>query len=126
MIVAICILVGLLLCAIFVITSLWYALGKLFDEYIDSNPKYLMDYYLENESEDCYNCNLILTENNNAGFDGSVYDFSRYEEMNIIGLINCKNNKSEDEDEIKIALLPNQKVYKMKDGSFQWDCRGLI
>ena len=70
----------------------------------------------------------LLTENNNAEFDGSVYDFSQYEEKNIIGLIECKkgNVTEEDDEEPRFALIPNQMVLRMKDGSYQWDFRGLI
>jgi hypothetical protein len=31
-----------------------------------------------------------------------------------------------DEDGIRSALLPNQVVCKMKDGSYQWDFRPLM
>ena len=47
MIVAICILGGLLLLSIFVIGALWYALGKLMNEYIEQNPKEMMKYYFK-------------------------------------------------------------------------------
>ena len=67
-----------------------------------------------------------------ADFDGSIYDFSKYEESNIIGLTEYKtttesNGKYEDDDGEPItALLPNQKIYKMKDGSYTWDFRNLL
>ena len=51
MIVAICILGGLLLLSIFVIGALWYALGKLMDEYIEQNPKEMMKYYFKHYAE---------------------------------------------------------------------------
>ena len=129
MIVIICILGGLLLCALFIIAVLWIAIGKLMDDYIISNPKESIKFYLDKFAEEKFACTLLLTENNDADFDGSVYDFSLYKEKNIIGLIECKKkttlNKKEDE-EPRFALLPNQTVLRMKDGSYQWDFRGLI
>ena len=132
MIVAICILGGLLLLSIFVIGALWYALGKLMDEYIDKNPKEMMGYYFKHYAEESYPCTLLLAIKEGADFDGSIYDFSKYEESNIIGLTEYKtttesNGKYEDYDGEPItALLPNQKIYKMKDGSYTWDFRNLL
>lgn len=127
MIIAICILGGLLLCALFVIAALWMAIGKLMDDYITSNPKESIKFYWDEFAEEKFPCTLLLIENNNAEFDGSVYDFSQYEEKNIIGLIECKKgNAVDDEDEPRFALLPNQTVLRMKDGSYQWDFRGLM
>ena len=129
MIIAIFILGGLLLCALFIIAALWYTLGKLVDDYLENNPKEFMKYYFDHETEESYNCTLLLTINDSADFDGSVYDFSQYEEKNIIGLIECKKGAAkpdDDEEEPQVALIPNQTVCKMKDGSFQWDFRGLM
>ena len=129
MVVAICILGGLLFCAIWVIVCLWYAIDKLMDDYITSNPKEAVKFYWDKFAEEKFPCTLLLTENNDADFDGSVYDFSLYEEKNIIGLIECKKkttlNEKENE-EPRFALLPNQTVLRMKDGSYQWDFRGLM
>ena len=129
MIIAICILSGLLLCALFAIAILWMAIGKLMDDYITSNPKECIKFYWDKFADEKFSCTLLLTENNDADFDGSVYDFSQYKEKNIIGLIECKkkttSNKEEDE-EPRFALLPNQTVLRMKDGSYQWDFRGLM
>lgn len=127
MIIAICILGNLLLFALLVIAALWMAIGKLMDSYIKDNPKAFMEYYFDNQAEEKYNCTLLLTINEGADFDGSVYDFSQYEEKNIIGLIEYRKGTTEqDDDESQIALIPNQTVCKMKDGSFQWDFRGLM
>lgn len=128
MVIAICILSGLLLCAIQIIACLWYAIGKLIDEYITSNPKSSIKFYLEQFVEEKFLCTLLLIENNNADFDGSIYDFSQYKEKNIIGLIKCKKTTptEDDNEEPRFALLPNQTVLRMKDGSYQWDIRGLI
>ena len=126
MIIAICILTVLFLCSLFVIACMWYAIGKLIDEYIEANPKEMMKIYWDKYAEEKFPCTLLLTENNNAEFDGSVYDFSQYEEKNIIGLIECKKGITIDENEPRFALLPNQTVLRMKDGSYQWDFRGLM
>ena len=128
MIIAICILVVLLLCSLFVIACMWYAISKLIDEYIEANPKEIMKIYWDKYAEEKFPCTLLLTENNSAEFDGSVYDFSQYEEKNIIGLIECKKGIviDDNEDEPRFALLPNQMVLRMKDGSYQWDFRGLM
>ena len=128
MIVAICVLVGLLLCSLFINACLWYAVKKLVNEYIESNPEEMVTFYLNKYTEEKLPCTLLLTENNNAEFDGSVYDFSQYEEKNIIGLIECKKGSAidDDENEPRFALLPNQTVLRMKDGSYQWDFRGLM
>ena len=128
MIVTICILDGLLLCSLFVIAALWIAIGKIMDEYMEDNPKAFMKYYFEHQAEEKFPCTLLLTIQEGADFHGSVYDFSQYEEKNIIGLIECtkETTKHNDDEEPKLALIPNQVVCKMKDGSFQWDFRGLM
>ena len=128
MVIAICILSGLLFCAIITILALQYALNKVLDDYIEKNPQEFIGYYLDQETEERYPCTLLLSVKENADFDGSVYDFSQYEEKNIIGLIEYKKEttKHNDDNEPQIALIPGQTVCKMKDGSFQWDFRGLI
>ena len=126
MIIAICILSGLLVCAILIIACLIFAIDKVIDDVLENNPKLVMDYYFDKESVEKYKCTLLLTENENAEFDGSVYDFSQYEEKNIIGLIECKKGTAINDIEPRFALLPNQTVLRMKDGSYQWDFRGLM
>ena len=128
MVVTICILSGLLLFAIITIFTLWKALNVVMDDYMEKNPQEFIGYYLDKQSEERYPCTLLLTIQEGADFDGSVYDFSQYEEKNIIGLIECKKGatKHNDDDEPQIALIPGQTVCKMKDGSYQWDFRGLM
>ena len=126
MIIAICILSGLLICAILIIACLMFAINKVIDDVLENNPKLVMDYYFDKESVEKYKCTLLLTEHENAEFDGSVYDFSQYEEKNIIGLIECKKGTAINDIEPRFALLPNQTVLRMKDGSYQWDFRGLM
>lgn len=128
MIVAIYILGGLLLCSLLVIATLWMAINKIMDEYMEDNPKAFMKYYFDHQTEEKFPCTLLLTVQEGADFHGSVYDFSQYKEKNIIGLIECtkETTKHNDDEEPKLALIPNQVVCKMKDGSFQWDFRGLM
>lgn len=128
MVVTICILGGLLFFAIIIILTLWQALNAVMDDYIEKNPHEFIGYYLDKQSEERYPCTLLLTIQEGADFDGSVYDFSQYEEKNIIGLIECKKGttKHNDDDEPQIALIPGQTICKMKDGSYQWDFRGLM
>ena len=122
MIIAICILSFLLLLSICLNIFLWV----LMTDYLTDNPQIVMDYYFKQETVEKFPCTLLLTVNDSADFDGSVYDFSQYEEKNIIGLIECKKGTTKHDDEPQIALIPNQTVCKMKDGSFQWDFRGLM
>ena len=128
MVIAIWILGALLLFSISIIIILWMAIGRLMDEYILSNPQTALKGYFEFNTEKKFPCTLLLSIKDDADFDGSVYDFSQYEEKNIIGLIECKKGttKHHDDDEPQIALIPGQTVCKMKDGSFQWDFRGLM
>ena len=131
MVVAICILSFLLLCAILIIAILWRAINRLLNEYVDNHPQEFVKFYLDKYAEEKFPCTLLLTENNNADFNGSIYDFSLYEENNIIGLTECKqkttiNIEDDEDDEPCAILIPNQTVFKMKDGSYQWDFRGFI
>lgn len=111
MIIAICILSALLIISLWIVACLWYAINILIDKYIESNPEQMLKYFYEKYAEEELPCTLLLTKNNNADFDGSIYDLSLYEEKNIIGLIECeKKTASEDEceeDEEPMVLLPN-------------------
>jgi hypothetical protein len=129
MVIAICVLSGLLLCSLFVIAVLWVSVNRLIDAYIQDNPQMLMDHYWNENVVEKFPCTLLLTKNENADFNGSVYDFSQYEEKNIIGLIECSketNEQDDEDDEPQIAFIPDQVVCKMKDGSYQWDFRPLM
>ena len=125
MVVTICILSFLLLLSICLNIFLWV----LMTDYLTDNPQIAVDHYFKQETVEKFPCTLLLTINDSADFDGSAYDFSQYEEKNIIGLIECKKGATkddDDDDEPQIALIPGQIVCKMKDGSFQWDFRGLM
>ena len=128
MLIIICILGFLLLCSIFINFSMWHAFSTLIDE----NPQLVLQYYFEHEVEEKFPCSLLLSIKEGADFDGSVFDFSNYEKNKIIGLTEFRkettsNGKYEDDEGDPVAaLLPNQMVCKMKDGSFQWDFRRLM
>lgn len=127
MIIAICVLAGLLAVSVFLNCAMWYAIGQV----LDKNPQQTMNYFFENETEERFPCSLLLCVKEGAEFDGSVFDFSEYEEKGIIGLTEFRKASSNghftDQDgEPKTAILPNQIVCKMKDGSHQWDFRRLM
>ena len=128
MIIAFCILGVLLLCSVFLNVSLWCAINYL----IDKDPKFTMDYYFDKEVEEKFPCSLLLSVKEGADFNGSVFDFSQYEETGVIGLtefrkeITSGKTFEEEDGELKVAVLPNQIVCKMKDGSHQWDFRRLM
>lgn len=127
MIIAICILAVLLFISISANLALWYALDKLMDEYIEANPDEMIKFYWDKYAEEKFPCTLLITESEDMNFEGSIYDFSHYKEKNIIALIKPKRNSENDcNDDPRFILLPNQIVLKMKDGSYQWDCRQFM
>lgn len=134
MVVALCIVGALLLCSLVLNLILWRVIGRLMEialKDLINNPKLMLDEYYETEMEEQFPCYLLLCIREGADFDGSVYDFSQYEEKKIIGLTEFRTAitgkmKLDEDEEPMTALLPNQLVYKMKDGSFQWDIRPHI
>ena len=126
MVIAVIILSILLFISLSANLAMWFAIGKLMDNFIENNPKEAMKYYFKQNAEETYHCTLLLSIVEGADFDGSSYDFSLYEEKGIIGLTEFKtkasSGKYEDyEGDPLVATLGNQIVYKMKDGSYMWD-----
>ena len=121
MIIIICILGILLLLALTAIGILYGALNKLMNIYITENPKQVLNYYYDKYKEEEYLCTLFIS-NQKIASNGMCFDFSKYETNNIIGII-VYNEELEDNS---FSILPNQKVYKMKDGSYEWDMRQFI
>lgn len=130
MVIAICILSGLLLLSLLIIAIMWSGIGKMIELYVKEHPEESMKQWFEQNIEEKYPCTLLLSVKEGADFTGSVYDFSLYDEKKIIGLTEyqteIEHEDKNDEDGIRSALLPNQVVCKMKDGSYQWDFRPLM
>ena len=130
MVIAICILSGLLLLSLLIIATMWSGIDKMIEVYIKEHPEESMKQWFEQNIEEKYPCTLLLSVKEGADFTGSVYDFSLYDEKKIIGLTEyqteIEHKDKNDEDGIRSALLPNQVVCKMKDGSYQWDFRPLM
>ena len=130
MVIAICILSGLLLFSLLIIATMWSGIGKMIEMYIKEHPEESLKQWFEQNIEERYPCTLLLSVKEGADFTGSVYDFSLYDEKKIIGLTEyqteIEHEDKNDEDGIQSALLPNQIVCKMKDGSYQWDFRPLM
>ena len=128
MVIAICILSGLLLFSLLIIATMWSGIDKMIEVYIKEHPEESMKQWFEQNIEERYPCTLLLSVKEGADFTGSVYDFSLYDEKKIIGLTEYQTEieHKNDEDGIRSALLPNQIVCKMKDGSYQWDFRPLM
>lgn len=130
MVIAICILSGLLLLSLLIIIAMWSGVEKMIEVYIKEHPEESMKQWFEQNIEEKYPCTLLLSVKEGADFTGSVYDFSLYDEKKIIGLTEyqteIEHEDKNDEDGIRSALLPNQVVCKMKDGSYQWDFRPLM
>ena len=130
MVIAICILSGLLLLSLLIIATMWSGIDKMIEVYIKEHPEESMKQWFEQNIEERYPCTLLLSVKEGADFTGSVYDFSLYDEKKIIGLTEyqteIEHKDKNDEDGIRSALLPNQIVCKMKDGSYQWDFRPLM
>ena len=106
--------------------AMWFAIDKLIDNFIESNPIEAMKYYFKQNAEETYPCTLLLSIVEGAEFDGSAYDFSLYEEKGIVGLTEFKTEASSGkyenyEGDPLVATLSNQIIYKMKDGSYMWD-----
>lgn len=130
MAIAICILSGLLLLSLLIIVAMWSGVEKMIEVYIKEHPEESLKQWFEQNIEERYPCTLLLSVKEGADFTGSVYDFSLYDEKKIIGLTEyqteIEHEDKNDEDGIRSALLPNQIVCKMKDGSYQWDFRPLM
>lgn len=130
MIIACCILGTLLLLAILAVAFLWYTLNIILDEYLEHNPIEVIKYYFETQCEEKFPCTLLLSVQGDADFNGSVFDFSKYNDSKIIAMTEYKtdnNTKYLDEDGNSIVvILTDQEVYKMKDGSYQWNFQSLL
>ena len=77
--------------------------------------------------EEKYPCTLIINATYDTPFTGTAFDFSEYEKSKIIGLTICnpKNpkykNYFDENGDFYNVIIPDQVVYKMKDGSYAWE-----
>ena len=110
--------------------KLWKIVKNGIHNYIETNLNYSIDDYFEEQIEEKFPCTLLLTVYEGVECNSSIYDFSQYEQNNIIGLFWYRqaivlNNKENLEDTNTTTILPNQIVCKMKDGGYQWDLRHI-
>ena len=119
--IAVSIILGVLLSmAIAIIIILNFALEKSVSMLLEADPKTALDqYYNEKNIEQTYTCDLLVMKNNSIKQNELCFDFSKYELNNIIAVY----VNSEELEDGSFTILPNQKVYKMKDGGFVWDIR---
>lgn len=99
----------------------------------------IKEYFERNAVEGFYCKNLILFASLNEALSGSqIYDFSTFEENGNIGLIYCYDTKriknilgneyefDDDDDNLYLCCFKNQTIYKLKDGSYQWDISNFV
>ena len=64
---------------------------------------------------------LIICSEQIAKEKSIVYDFSRWDDKKIIGVISAHPNVKMDEDgKPRINIVPKQKVFRYKDGTIIW------
>lgn len=75
-------------------------------------------------------CTIAWTFENNSDFDGSSYDFSLYDDYNIIGIVEYSKSEQykyfNDNNEPMVFFMPNQTVALLKDGRYEWDLRQYL
>lgn len=92
----------------------------------------LEEWYNDNIVEE-FLCTIAWTFNNDWEFEGSIYDFSLYDDYGIIGLTECYTDKHFIEDKYfindnipSVFFIPNQKIALLKDGKYEWDLRQYL
>lgn len=123
MVVTICILSVLLLLSLIIIYIGWRVILQLAVENITEEDYFNLILSKDNIEEIFENVTVLVYTTYNPNFDGLMYDFSRYEDSNIIGVY---GSYKEFQDLENGAILINQTVYKLKSGGFQWDYRALL
>lgn len=128
MIIAIIILSILLIFALAAIGIMYLAINILIEQFFNQqSPEEMAKEYFTKYGKESYDCTLVLTFQEYMGYDGSIFDFSRYEDSDIIMMVECykekaKRNMYYDEDgDPEVICIPGQKVWLMQDGSYQWD-----
>ena len=111
------IVIGLIL----LLRSTWRALLQA----IEDNPRFKAEVYFSEENiEEKFPCMLLLTLKEGADQEAQIFDFSQYEKLGIIALTQLDTETritKHCEDNMMSTMIPDQTVYKMKDGSYQWD-----
>ena len=123
MVVTICILSVLLLLSLIIIYIGWRIILNLAVENITDEDYFNLLLNKDNIEEAFENVTVLVYTTYNPNFSGLMYDFSRYEDSNIIGVY---GSYQEFRDLENGAILTNQTVYKLKSGGFQWDYRALL
>lgn len=129
MVIAIIILSVLFAFALAAIGILYYVITVLIDLAFDNNPREMTKEYFARFAKEGYDCTLMLTFQEHMGYDGAIFDFSRYEDNGIIMMVECykgkstnpKDNYYNEDGTPNTVFIPNQKVWLMQDGSYQWD-----
>ena len=99
----------------------------------DVNPKDIVSKHIELNARKTYCGTLLVTVLLEQEFESVSYDFSTYERNKTIGITITLHGKSAEYDKylnedgvVPPFILPEQKVYLMKDGSYMWDFRQFM
>ncbi len=123
MVVTICILSVLLLLSLIIIYIGWQVILNLAVKNITDEDYFNLLLNKDNIEEAFENVTVLVYTTYNPNFNGLMYDFSRYEDSNIIGVYGSYQEFRDLENGV---ILTNQTVYKLKSGGFQWDYRALL
>jgi hypothetical protein len=64
---------------------------------------------------------LLIVEQYAPNGQTMIYDFSRYEDLKVVGLTAMHNGvKEEDNEEGRTAIVPHQKICRFEDGTLLW------
>ena len=64
---------------------------------------------------------LLICSEQKSNEKAIIYDFSRWDDKKIIGVISAHPNARLDEDGApRINIIPKQKVFRYKDGTILW------
>ena len=87
-------------------------------------PESMMDYYFDKYTAKVFPCTLIVSKVYNSESQFLAYDFSQYENKNIVLLTNYTDEERDEEEEVELSVpMPNQKICLMEDGTYLWDTR---
>lgn len=131
MIILVVVIIILTTLLISTVTALVFSIKMIKKLIMDDST--LLQRWLNENTEEEIPCNIIWTFKNNNDFDGSIYDFSMFQEHGIVGITTCCKNKYffeknffDDEGKPIISIFPNQTILLMKDGGYEWDMRPYL